>query len=276
MKDGLRSTCSTAAENSLISIAKIAAELLTEHASARRDNRFAETHGIGDLVAAYEAQDAFVDRLLENERTTVTGYKLGLTSVGMQQMSGITHPVAGVVLANTVFKSPHRLTEITFSRLAIEFEVVVRLKHDLCGPGLIDIETVAAAADGVAPAIELVDVRNADLAAIDCLSLVAQNAWGTGLVLGQFQRSWPDLSSIVGCVTLNGEPIDEGTGSMALGHPFASVAWLANHFIARGKTLKAGSIVSTGNIAKVRFPVAGQSYRFILEGLGDVAIDIQV
>ena len=262
--------------DSLVSIEQIAADLLTEHASSCRDNRFAEHHGISHLCAAYDAQDAFVDRILEYERTSVAGYKLGLTSVVMQQMSGITHPVAGVVLANTVFHSPLRLAEATFSRFVLEFEVVVRMSRDLCGPELIDIEKVAASTDGVAPAIELVDVRDADLAAIDILSLVAQNAWGTGLVVGQFQRSWPDLSSIVGRVTLNGENIDKGTGSMALGHPFAAVAWLANHFIARGKTLKAGSIVSTGNITKVRFPAVGQSYCFILEGLGDVRVDIQV
>lgn len=274
MHGGLRSASSILAEDILVSNAEIALGLLSEHAGACRDNRFAEHHGIPNLGAAYDAQDAFVDLLLRSERTAVWGYKLGLTAVSMQEISGITHPVAGVILLNTVSNSPHRLTLATFSRLALEFEVAVRLSQDLCGPGTIGLEQVAEATDGIAPAIELVDVRDADLAAIDILSLVAQNAWSTGSVVGQFQKSWPDLTSIIGRIALNGENIDGGTGSMALGHPFASVAWLANHFIARGKILKAGSIVLTGNIARVHFPTAGQRYRFILEGLGGVEVEI--
>lgn len=257
-----------------VQLKKIAADLLAEHGSPSRDRQFADHHNIGDLPAAYDAQDAFVDLLVDAERSRVAGYKLGLTSPGMQQMSGITHPVAGAVLASAVFNSPHRLRIGDFGRLALEFEIVVRLGRDLTGPGPIDRAAVAAAVDGVAPAIEIVDVRDADLKAIDVRSLVAQNTWSTGLVVGELSRTWPDLTSIIGRVALDGKDIDQGTGDMALGHPFASVAWLANHFIARGKVLQAGSIVSTGNIATVRFPSGSQTYRFSLQGLGTVETQI--
>lgn len=263
-----------AATGTVESIEAIGAALLAEHRSAGRDRRFAERHGIAGLPAAYDAQDAFVARLADSEQTTVAGYKLGLTSTNMQQTSGITHPVAGAVLASAISTTPHRLRIADFGRLALEFEIVVRLGRDLSGPAPIGIDQVAAATDAVAPTIEIIDIRDADLKAIDVLSLVAQNTWSTGFTIGELHKSWPDLASVVGRVALNGKEIDQGIGSMALGHPFASVAWLANHFITRGKTLKAGSIVSTGNIATVRFPIAGERYRFSLDGLGSVEVEV--
>jgi 2-keto-4-pentenoate hydratase len=47
-------------------------------------------------------------------------------------------------------------------------------------------------------------------------------------------------------VMVNGKPTTEGSGAMALGGPELALAWLANHFSARGLTLAAGHVVSTG------------------------------
>jgi 2-keto-4-pentenoate hydratase len=107
------------------------------------------------------------------------------------------------------------------------------------------------------------------------LSLVADNAWNEGIVLGEWRTSWPDLAAARGTLECDGERIDEGHGRDVLGHPFEPVRWLAQHLSARGEGLHAGELVSTGSLVTTRFPQAGERYRFTVEGVGavEVAID---
>jgi 2-keto-4-pentenoate hydratase len=79
---------------------------------------------------------------------------------------------------------------------------------------------------------------------------------------------------VLGRATKDGEAIGEGRGSDILGHPFNSVAWLASHLAARGSGLKAGEIVMTGSVMKTVFPEATAHYRFDLEGLGSVEVQV--
>ena len=107
----------------------------------------------------------------------------------------------------------------------MEFEIAVRLKRDLVPSG--DVPTladVAAAVDAVCPAIEIVDDRSADYRALDVLSLIADNSWNAGIVLGEFVRDWPDLATIEGIVSTDGKAVDRGSGGDVLGHPFHPVA----------------------------------------------------
>jgi 2-keto-4-pentenoate hydratase len=130
---------------------------------------------------------------------------------------------------------------------------------------------VASAVDAVAPAFEVIDDRNSPYP-LDMLSLVADNAWNEGIVLGDWRSNWPDLAAASGTVELNAKAIDQGHGRDVLGHPFEPLRWLANHLSAKGETLHAGEIVSTGSLVTTRFPAAEERYRFTVEGLGAVEI----
>ena len=86
---------------------------------------------------------------------------------------------------------------------------------------------------------------------------------------------WPDLADVPGRARRDGVAIGEGHGRDILGHPFNSVAWLATQLNSRGAGgLKAGQVVMTGAVMKTVFPEQDASYRFALEGLGFV--DVQV
>jgi 2-keto-4-pentenoate hydratase len=135
-------------------------------------------------------------------------------------------------------------------------------------------ETIAPHIDGVCAAIELVDDRNADYTSLDVLSLVADNSWNGGIVLSEFATAWPDLQSVLGRATKDRAAIGEGHGRDILGHPFNSVAWLATQLASTGAGLKAGQVVMTGSVMKTIFPDADANYRFDLEQLGFV--DVQV
>jgi 2-keto-4-pentenoate hydratase len=254
-----------------IDLQKAADTLVRDHARKSNLVPFAREWGAIDLAGAYAIQDAFVQRMLATHGKRV-GYKIGLTSKRMQQMCSIDHPVAGVVLEKRLMASGAQIKVSSLVRLGIEFEICVRLGRSLAPrPTPYDMDDVAQAVEAVAPDYEVIDDRNSPYP-LDMLSLVADNAWNEGIVLGEWRTSWGDLAAVRGVVELNGEAIDEGHGRDVLGHPFEPLRWLANHLSARGETLHAGEIVSTGSLVTTRFPKAGERYRFTVEGVGSVEV----
>jgi len=193
----------------------------------------------------------------------------------MQTFCGIDHPIAGVVLASRVVQSGATVRRSDFGRLGLEFEIAVRIKSDVPVAAVPwTAETIAPHIDGVCAAIELVDDRSADYTNLDVLSLVADNSWNGGIVLSEFATKWPDLQGVLGRATKDLVAIGKGHGRDILGHPFNSVAWLATQLASRGVSLKTGQVVMTGSVMKTVFPEGDASYRFDLEEIGFV--DVQV
>jgi 2-keto-4-pentenoate hydratase len=252
--------------------------LMNEHAAGARFVPFAEARQIVTLADAYEVQREYVQRRAAAHRSAGAAYKIGLTSKAMQAMCRIDTPVAGVVLADQVHASGAVVDRARYGRFGIEFEIAVRLRHDLAPApdGSVSMEAAAAAVGAVCPAIEIVDDRHCDYRALDVLSLVADNAWNAGIVLGEFRGAWPDLSAVEGAVYLDGAPapLDRGTGSAVLGHPFAPVAWFARHLADRGELLRAGDVVMTGSMVTTKFPEAPGHWRFEVTGLGSVELQV--
>jgi 2-keto-4-pentenoate hydratase len=251
-----------------------AEKLLAEHKAGERFKKLGPPQAPVTISDAYEIQGKYV-ALLTREHGGAVGYKVGLTSATMQAFCGIDHPIAGVVLARRVHRSGASIRRSSFGRLGLEFEIAVRIKSDLPVTRMpFTAETIAPHIDGVCAAIELVDDRNADYTSLDVLSLVADNSWNGGIVLSEFAATWPDLESVLGRATKDGVAIGEGHGRDILGHPFNSVGWLATQLASTGAGLKAGQVVMTGSVMKTIFPDADANYRFDLEQLGFV--DVQV
>jgi 2-keto-4-pentenoate hydratase len=252
-------------------ISAAAAALLREHDERRRSTSIREAFPFEDIGIAYEIQGEFLRLLRERRSCRTVGYKIGLTSQRMQEMCGILHPLAGQILEDRVFRSASEISLSAHVRLGVECEIAVRLSRDLDADTLPDtIRDLGEFVEAVAPAFELIEDRNADYAALDMLSLIADNSWNAGIVLGEFKTSWPDLGEIEGLLEVNEAEIDRGHGRDALGHPFEPLLWLARHLVSRGESLRAGEIVMTGSLVPTRFPAAGDHYRFTLEGLGAV------
>lgn len=250
---------------------RAAAALLAAHKAGAL---FKPQDGLASIPDAYDVQDGFV-ALLRTEHGEPVGYKVGLTSAAMQTFCGIGHPIAGVVLAKRVLRSGATVRRADFGRLGLEFEIAVRIKSDIAATERPhSIATIQPHIEGVCAAIEVVDDRNADYTNLDVRSLVADNSWNGGIVLSDFATTWPDLATVLGKATKDTSPIGEGRGGDILGHPFNSVAWLATHLVSRGERLKAGQIVMTGSVMKTVFPPDRAAYRFDLEGIGLVEVQV--
>jgi 2-oxo-3-hexenedioate decarboxylase/2-keto-4-pentenoate hydratase len=250
--------------------------LVEQHDASQSFIPFAQGNAIKSVSDAYDVQDAYVARLIASHGNSV-GYKIGLTSAAMQAFCGIDQPISGAVLAKRVFRSGATVKVPAYGRLGLEFEIAVRIATD---PPPTSIPYVAATivpyVDAVCAAIELVDDRAADYEQLEVLSLLADNSWNAGIVLAEFTSRRIDLAAAKGSVFRNGRLIDQGHGRDVLGHPMNSLAWLANHLASRGERLKAGQVVMTGSLVKTLFPTESEQYRFELEGIGSVELNVQV
>src|SRR5579871_5046170 len=173
-------------------------QLFDEHRDGTQFHNLGPHCGVSDLASAYAVQREFVE-LMRPAKGRVAGYKIGLTSLRMQQMCRIDQPIGGVVFANRVKKSGAALKAGDYGRLGVEFEVGVRLARDLPAIGnAYDAEIVGRAVVGVCAAVEVVDDRNADYKSLDVLSLIADNSWNAGAILDDFRTTWPDLAKAKG------------------------------------------------------------------------------
>jgi 2-keto-4-pentenoate hydratase len=129
------------------------------------------------------------------------------------------------------------------------------------------------------PAFELVEDRASDYARLDAISLVADNCWCGGIVLGQAAGDWRGLDLSATPVRL--EYTRDGTAEVeaadtgaALGNPLNALAWVANVLAGQGRPLEAGMWVMTGSTLRTRFAEAGDRAVYTVEGLGSVEVDV--
>ena len=256
----------------------VAADLHAQHRDGLPFRPLDEEQRRGGLDAAYRIQEAFQALVIADRRVAVAGHKVALTSRAMQEMVGVDRPLAGAIFDDTVHRSPAVLDAGGFQRLGVECEIALCLEAGL--PRRAEGHTrqsVGFAVGAVAPAFELIEDRNADYGAIDAFSVVADNAWNGGVVLGPPVAAWRtiDLGGARGALSINGAAVSQGLGSDALGHPLNALVWLADHMAARGRPLERGMIVMTGSIVKTVFPAPGDSLEFTLAGFGAVAMRLR-
>ena len=162
-----------------------------------------------------------------------------------------------------------------FVRVGVECEIAVKLARDMPpSEAPFTAEWVAEAIEAYYPAIEIVDDRYVKWETMGAPTLVADDFFAAGCVLGEpvSRTKAPDLLGVTGRAVINGEEAGQGTGADVLGHPHNALAWLANHLAAEGKGLHAGQIVLTGSLVKTVWLKAGDSVVMELSGLGNVSV----
>ena len=227
-----------------------------------------------DEAEGYRIQRAVHDLLLPHLGAFV-GYKIGCTSPVMQQYLDIPHPCAGGVFAKGVHDSGASLRAGDYVRVGVECEIAVRIARDLPpSEAPFTAEWVAEAIEAYYPAIEIVDDRYVKWETMGAPTLVADDFFAAGCVLGApvARTEVPDLREVTGRAVVNGNEVSRGTGADVLGHPHNALAWLANHLAASGEGLRAGQIVLTGSLVKTLWLDAGDKVMMELSGLGTVEI----
>ena len=232
-----------------------------------------------DEADAYRVQGALRAELGRRGEGVRAGRKIGCTTPVMQEFLGIPNPCAGGILAREVHADGATVAVRGATRLGVECEVAVRLGDDL--PGLPDGApyTRAAVADAVAEcmaAIEVVEDRYEDYGALSTPTLIADDFFGAGIVLGEPVAGFDPLAldACTARMLIDGEEVGSGSGADILGHPLEALAWLATSAAARGDALAAGEVVMLGSLVATRWVEPGQEVAIENDPLGPVRLRV--
>ncbi len=222
------------------------------------------------VTDAYQVQKIQIDRWLADGQKQL-GWKIGLTSKAMQEVLGVDQPDFGH-LTDAMLVKDFVVPKDRLIQPKTEAEIAFVLKEDLQGPG-VTADQVLAATDYVVAAIEVVDSRIMDWR-IGLVDTVADNASSGMYQLGRVKKrpEEVDLKHIHVMLHQNGEKINEGFGSAALGDPAFCVAWLANKVSEFGGSLRAGEVILSGALSAAIPAESGDRFTATFTDLGAVNV----
>lgn len=253
-----------------------AATLLAEARSKRRPfDALPDACRPKDEAEAYAVQATLHDRLQAADGGAYIGHKIGCTTDVMQRYLDIPSPCAGGLCDKDVYERQARLRHEQFLRPGVECEIAVRLGADLPPrDGGHDRNSVGAAVETCMAAIEIVDDRYVDYRKLDTPTLIADDFFNAGAVLGPAVSDWRslDLAGLEGHMAIDGVIKGEGVGAAILGHPFEALAWLADARNTRGSPLRQGEIVLLGSIVQTAWIDPGAKVEILIEGLGTASL----
>ena len=227
-----------------------------------------------DEADAYAVQQVLNSQLTAAGHGPLAGHKIGCTTPVMQAFLNIPNPCAGEVFRRTVHRRHGTFRAAEFLRLGVECEIAVELAADLdgrTGAGQSARQAAGDAVGAVMASIEIVDDRYRDYSTLGTPTLIADDFFNAGCVLGEPLRDWRrlDLAGLAGRMLINGNEVGAGRGADILGHPLEALAWLAGSMAARGRTLRAGEFVSLGSVVATKWVQPGDEVRIELDGLGE-------
>lgn len=250
---------------------KILADLSDTYITRKAMPLLTKTYPEIEIEDAYRIQEEFVRQRVESGRA-IRGYKVGLTSKAMQEMSSATEPDYSAMTDDLFLPEDTPLDVSSFFRPLIEIEIAFVMKHALKGPGVLPVDVIRAT-DFILPAIEIVDFRVGPEPGMTIVDTVADLAACGAAVLGAnpCRLEDIDLRKVQGQMIINDKVEQEGFASAVLGNPVTSVAWLANKLSEFDITFEPGHTILTGSFVRAMPVKAGDEViaRFD-QGLGDV------
>lgn len=224
---------------------------------------------------AYATQDQLVTQLLDEHGAKLVGYKIGCTSTYAQELLGVDEPFYGQLQSHNIYQSEIELPAAHFRARIIEPEIGFRIKQTVPhADSPYTAQSIRPYVGAILPTIEVVNPSFEDFGTVGGPSLIADNAvWGVSVV-GQSIADWHQIDPAKVEVKLyaNGNLVEQGSGSNALGDPLNVVAWLANILQSHGKPLTTNMLISTGTTTNVYHAQAGDSVRAEYTGLGSVKV----
>ena len=223
-----------------------------------------------DETEAYAVQQRLHRVLAEAGHGLLAGHKIGCSTAVMQKFLGIDSPCSGGLFDNGAHADEASFALADYHHVGVECEIAVSLAADLPGGHDYDQDSVATAVRTVMAAIEVVDDRYIDYRSLDTPTLIADDFFAAGCVLGPPVADWRglDLAKLAGRMTIDGNEVGNGVGGDNLGHPFAALAWLANSRADARAPLRAGEFVLLGSLVETQWVAPGATVEVEFEKLG--------
>jgi 2-keto-4-pentenoate hydratase len=204
----------------------------------------------GTEADAYKVQFAVHDRLTAKGDDRIAGWKVAVTLPAQYQPIGLSGPAFAGIYQSGIKASGVTFAKGSLMKYGIECEVVARMGRTVTAAAKpYDAESIKPFVGALFCGMEVVENRFADVAKADGKCRIADEFLQGACVVGPEIAGWQsiDLAAVRGRALHEGKELASGTGANVMGHPLASLAWLANQLIAHGKALKAGDLVLTGS-----------------------------
>jgi 2-keto-4-pentenoate hydratase len=222
-----------------------------------------------DIDVGYAVQQINTDRSVAAGRK-ISGRKIGVTSVAVQQQIGVDQPDFGTLFADTEYGDGVDIPSSRLIQPRAEAEVALVLDRDLDDAPHGFAQIIRAVAFAL-PAIEVVDSRIEDWK-ISIVDTVADNASCGLYVVGS--RPVPlrrvDVRTVPMSMSIDGVEVSTGSGDACLGNPLHAARWLADTLCERGVPLRAGDVVMTGALGPMKPIAAGTRVEASFGDLGTV------
>jgi 2-keto-4-pentenoate hydratase len=203
-----------------------------------------------NLDDAYRLQAAIHARLAA-QGVTRLGYKIGSSSAAAQRPFGLHEPVYGGIFDDTRFDTLAAAFARPMLQPSLECEIAFRLRADIDGADAALSATAIADAVGTCHlACEIIDRRYDDPDAVGVPSLLADDFFHAGFVLGAANPNWRalDLRVLGGAIEIDGTR-ETGNAADTL-DALEATRWLARKLASVGTRLRAGEIILTGTLPR--------------------------
>ena len=227
-----------------------------------------------DLVTAYRVQDLAIARWDD----ALVGWKIGYIAAERRDVSG-DERLLGPVFARHLQNATGGIVDIPVFAAAggfaaVEAEYVLRMEAD-APPDKLDWTPEEAAA---LPArlFTGVEVASSPLATINVLGprvVVSDFGNNNGLVLGTEIGDWTrlDPSRLLARTEIDGQVVGIGGANNLPGGLHAAYAFALSRSARRGRPLRAGTLIATGNATGIHDIAVGQHAVIRFEGYGEIS-----
>ena len=219
-----------------------------------------------------------VNRLLSIPLGARVGYKIGCTTPVMQRFLGIPSPCAGEIFSRTTLKNSGRVPRDGFIKIGIECEIVVSIAetispHDFSKKPFSPSDVI----DSLMVGMEIVDDRYVRYQTLGIPTLIADNFFDCGCVLGDPVSRWHDidLKSLLGTTSVNGVVVGSGRGSLIMKSPLNALQWFIQSMMKRGAVINQGEFVMLGSVVETKWLEAGDVAEVEIESLGSVSLKVE-
>lgn len=207
---------------------------------------------------AYQIADAYVSELMKTEGT-VGGYKVGTFEAGIYDdgpVDGWSGPVTAIMFSRGLHESGHHISVDCCNFTFVEADFAAEVGSDSINEAKTDLE-IFAALKGFHPFIEMPDILTTANGGSKFSGIATNYDFRTGIVgdlilVPASQAGLERLNAFSYKMTNeNGDILGEGNIKDAY-EPIYRVRAIRNRILERGRRLKAGDILSLGNMGTIR------------------------
>lgn len=203
-----------------------------------------------NVEKAYAFQRKVAEALVK-KGMAISGFKAGLTAKPVQQKFGVDSPQLGPLFKPGELAPGAEIDRKDFVRPFIEVEIGYFLAEKVDKP-VKDIPALKKLVKEVCPAIELPDLRYADLKNLKGPDIVADCVASAKYIVGKcLPADKVDVGAVKITLALDGKPLFEGESSDALGDQWQALLWLVNGVVKQGWAIEPGQLLITGALGKM-------------------------